>query len=330
MALDVKVTISLATPIGKVGSWYPLIYVAKAESEEDAYKEYSDISEVETDYANTTDAYKAASLIFMQDDAPSKIAICRGDATVMTGLAPHMKKGWRQLIVLDDFDETVATAIEAAKDKMYFTHFSSVTALTTAYNKIKDFDRTFCVVYSGTDVTCPEAALVGATAGLVAGSFTYKNIVIKGVTAEELTDTEIKAIHEKGGIVFLEKAGDTVASDGIVASGEYADLIDTEDYVVQNITFKSQKVFNNNKKVAYTDNGIALLEAATLEALKDAYNNGMIADNEDGTPAYSVSFRKRSETSETDRATRHYPYGNFAFTLAGAIHDCEIKGEITL
>lgn len=328
MALDVNVTINLATPVGKVGSWYPLIYVAKGESEQDSYKEYSNISEVLEDYENTTDAYKAASLIFMQDDAPSKVAICKGDSTVMTGLTPYMKKGWRQLIVLDDFDETVATAIEATKDKMYFTHFANSAALTTASSKIKNFDRTVCIVYSSEDVAYPEAAVVGATAGLAAGSFTYKNIVLKGITALEFTDTELKNIHDTGGITIVEKAGDVVTSEGIVASGEYGDIIDSKDYIVQNIAYKTQKVFNVNKKVAYTDSGIALLEAATLESLVDGYNNGMIADKEDGTPDYAVSFARRNQTTETDRVTRHYPYGNFSFALAGAVHECTVNGEI--
>ena len=107
-------------------------------------------------------------------------------------------------------------------------------------------------------------------------------------------------------------------------------MIDSKDYIIKNITYKSQKVFNNNKKVPYTNSGIAMIEAATVEALKDGYNNGMIADNDDGSPAYSTSFVVRNETTATDRANRDYPYGQFAFTLAGAIHTAEIKGEITV
>lgn len=327
MALDVKVKINLTQPAGKAGTWYPLIYVPKTDGEEDKYAEYTKLTDVAEDYEVTTEAYKAANLIFMQDNAPDKIAICRGDATVMTGLADHMKKNWRQLIVLADFDSDLATAIEAT-DKMYFAHFADKAALETAATKIKDFDRTVAVVYTNTDVEYPEAAVVGATAGLKAGSFTYKNIILKGVTACELKDTEIEAIHALNGFTIVEKAGDIVTSEGISVGGEYADVIDSKDYIIQNVAYNNQKVFNNNKKVPYTNAGIAMLEAATLEALVDGYNNGMIADNDDGTPAYSVSFALRSATTEADRAARNYPYGQFKFALAGAIHTAEIVGEI--
>ena len=73
-----------------------------------------------------------------------------------------------------------------------------------------------------------------------------------------------------------------------------------------------------------------MLETATISALTDAYNNGMIADNDDGTPAYSTKFALRSETTETDRAERDYPYGTFTFALAGAIHTVVVNGTITL
>lgn len=329
MALDVKVTINLAQPAGKAGSWYPLIYIPKTSGEDDKYAEYTKLTDVAEDYKDTTDAYKAASLIFMQDGAPDKIAICRGDTTVMTGLANYMTKGWRQLIVLDDFDSAVATAIEAT-DKVYFTHFADQSALNTAASTISGYDRTVAVVYTNSDVAYPEAALVGATAGLNVGSFTYKNIILKGVTACDLSDTVVEAISTAGGITILEKAGDIVTSDGVSVGGEYIDVVDSKDFIIQNITYNVQKVFNKSDKVPYTNVGIAMLEAATLSALVDGYNNGMIADNDDGTPAYSVSFALRSGTTASDRATRHYPYGQFGFELAGAIHTAEIVGEIAI
>lgn len=337
MALDVKVTINLAQPVGKVGSWYPLVYVVKDTDEEAMYKEYTKLTEVAEDYEATTDAYKVANLIFMQKNAPSKIAICKGDVDVVTGLAEYMNKDWRQLIVLSDFNATVAKAIESTKNKMYFARFDTVEALNSAAtaqtDSIKEYDRTFAVVYKQPtegDKVFAEAAIVGATAGYKAGSFTYKNMIIKGVNPIAYTDPEITAISNAGGVTIVEKAGDVVTSDGIVVSGEYADVIDSKDYVIQNIAYKQQKVYNSNKKVPYTNTGIAMLEAANLEALVEGYRDGMIAENEDGSPAYSTNYALRSATTETDRATRHYPYGQFAFALAGAIHSDEVVGEVTV
>ena len=330
MALDVKVEISLAKPVGKAGTWFPLLYVIKGESETDLYGEYSNLDEVAAVYAEGTDAYKAANLLLMQDGAPDKVAILSGGDNIVEVLPEYINKGWRQLIVLGDFNTAVSTYIEAT-DKMYFTHFTAQAELEASYKTIAEYERTVCVLYTGEDVAYPEAAVVGATAGLKTGSFTYKNMIIKGVPALDMTDEAIEAAHNNGAITILEKAGDIVTSEGFVASGEYIDVIDSEDYVVQSIAYKVQKAFNNNHKVPYTDTGIALLESAVYSALVEAYGNGMIADNADGSPAYSTNFALRSQTTESDRADRNYPYGEFEFELAGAIHTAyKIRGVITV
>ena len=215
---------------------------------------------------------------------------------------------------------------------MLFVTVATTSALSTLYDKVKTYDRTFIVYHTDTaNYPNAAAAVVGATAGYEAGSFTYKNIILKGVTPLDISDTSLETdVHGKGAITILEKAGDIVTSEGKVASGEYADIIDSKDYIVQNISYKVQKVFNNNKKVAYTNSGISLLEVATGGVLKSAYDNGMIAEDDAGSPLYSTTFALRSQTSEENRVARKYPYGQFKFELAGAIHNAEISGEITV
>ena len=179
---DVNVVISVSGQSGQAGTWFPLIYVAG--EGEATYKEYSSLADVAVDHNQNTDVYKAANLLFMQGDAyiPNKIAICSGGTNAMTALAPYMDKDWRQLIIVGgEYDNDVATAIETT-EKMYFTHFKTQTAATTA--KITDLDRTVAVVYTGVDVANPEAAIVGRMAGLVAGEGTYHAKVVKGVTPD--------------------------------------------------------------------------------------------------------------------------------------------------
>lgn len=330
MALDVIVKINLQKAIGRLGFGYPLILVSNANTAK-AYKEYSDLDEVAVDYPNTTDAYKVAQQIFAQTDAPSTVAICSSDNKATEALPAIYDKGWRQLITLlgatqDDTVADVATYMETKADKMYFTSFATATALSTALGTLKP-ERTVAFVYGGSS-DYPHAALVGATAGKDAGSFTYKNIVLKNVEPEVLTDAEIKAVHDAGGICFVTKAGDNVTSEGKVVSGEYADIVDCKDYIVMQITYKVQKLFNGTDKVPYDNTGIAMIEAQVIDVLKDAYNMGMIAVNDEGLPDYSTDFALRSEVPASDRATREYNGGTFTFGLAGAIHNAKITGEI--
>lgn len=333
MALNVNVTISLSKPAGKTGTWFPLIYVPVEDNAEAVYNECSNLENVvAAGYADGTEAYAVASLIFAQDNAPAKIAILKGSTEVKTVLPTYLNKNWRQLIVLGEYDAGLATYIETT-EKMYFTHFATIETLKAAYeatsNPLKGFDRTFSVYYTDTTVKYPEAAVVGATAGLNAGSISYICKKIKGVAALDISDEDIEKAHSYGAITIVEKAGDIVTSEGIVGSGEYADTIDGNDYIIQKIRYNVQKAFNNNDKIPYTDAGISIIEAATLEALVDGYNNGIIAENEDGTPAYATSFAMRKDTTESDRASRQYNYGNFEYALSGAIHYAKITGVVT-
>lgn len=336
MALDVTVNIKLAEVVGSAGTWFPCLYIVNSELTNETYDEYTKLSELvdtqsaKTVYEEGSPVYKAASKLFAQDNAPSKIAVLAQSAFSAATMDTYALKGWRQLVLVGTHANvpTIAEYVEGTDKLMLFTGVQSTAALTTLYNSVSQYDRTF-IVYHTTDEYA-AAAVVGATAGLSAGSFTYKNMKIKGVVANELSASEIAAIHAKGAVAIVEKVGDIVTSEGKVASGQYADVVDSRDFVIQNIAYKTQKVFNNNNKVPYTNQGIAMLETATIEALKSAYNNGMIADNEDGTPGYSTSFAMRSETTEEDRSTRHYPYGTFSFALAGAVHTCIINGQITV
>ena len=336
---DVNVVIQVAKASAKAGFGYPLILAGKQTSAV-AYRECSSLTEIESaGFAATTDIYKAAELLFMQNDAPSKVAVCASEDTSATALAGLLEEDWRQLIVVstgeeDSTVEQIATVIEGTRDKMYFTHVGSTAASTTA-TSLSGKERTVCIVYdvdeAGTDTKFPEAALVGATAGLGIGSFTYKNIILNGVLPQAFTDAQVtgdSGFHKLGLITILKKAGDIVTSEGIVVSKEYIDIIDSKDYIINQIEYQTQSLLNRVPKLAYDNNGIASLEGVVLSVLTDAAALGMIAQLGDGVYDYSVTFAPRNECQEADISNREYKEGKFSFTLAGAIHTGTIYGTI--
>lgn len=336
MAHDVTVKIDLAKPIGKLGFGVPLILAENADAEI-AYTEVSNVAEVAAaGFDAESMAYKAAQLLFAQKNAPKQIAVCAvsGAATAALADAALSGRDWRQLIVVNDGDGTASTptalsaAVEALDGKLVFIGLETDDSTAFAVSGQRRTVLFYCD--STEEALVPVAAFVGETAGRAAGSFTYKNMILNGVAPQDLTDAQIDAIHKKGGVTFVTKAGDNVTTEGKVAGGEYIDVIDSEDYIIQQITFKVQKVLNNAAKVPFDNNGIAMLESAVVDVLQGAYNNGMIATKADGTPAYSVTFALREDTTETDRANRRYMGGSFTFALAGAIHETEIYGEITV
>lgn len=333
MALDVKVTIDLLKPIGSIGFGYPLILASNiGEGAAVEYTECASLADVTTaGFASGTDVYKAANLIFMQNHAPTKIAVCSCAGEATAALPAIIDKGWRQLIVVGssvtDFDDKISEYIETT-DKIYF---ANVATAPTSSKNFKKYDRTVCFVYAGEDYSkLGVAAVVGATAGYNAGEITYKNMVIKGLTAQTITDTDLAAMHTNGGFTVVSKAGDIVTSEGITGSGEYIDVIDSKDWIIQQLTYDTQKTLNKLGKVPYDNNGIAILESVAVNVMRTAYNNGMIATNDDGTPAYAVNYALVADCSAADIAARKYVGGKFAFTLSGAIHNVEINGEITV
>lgn len=355
MASDVTVVINLAKAVTGVGFGYPLIFQGKAASGSGIpYTVCENIQDVintvggitssddaeaiatKTAAAMQSNIYKAALLMLMQDTAPAQFAIMASEDTAVTALPSVMYQPWRQLIVvsLGTTGESTAAQIsdfienQTTNYKMYFTSVTQASALSISGN-----ERTVVMCHqepTGSTFVFPESALVGATAGKVAGSFTYKNQILNGLTPQVLTDAQLTAIENGHAMAFVLKAGEGVTSDGRTTSGEYIDIVDSKDWIIENIVYETQRVLNETDKIPYDNNGIAMLENVCVNVLRQAANNGMIAIDDNGDYQYSVNYAPRSQTTDTDRANRKYVEGAFSFALSGAIHTVEITGTIEI
>lgn len=324
---DVIVKITQKQVAGSAGFGVPLIIQGKAAAAKD-YAEYDSLDAVlEAGFSANHPVYQQCEKVFLQTNRPKKVAVCVGTGKITETLSAIRDKDFRQVIpILGESDDTLkalSSYIEATDDKMLIVKVDAIANLTG----IGKMDRTIAIVYAG-ESEGVEGALVGATAGLAVGSFTYKNIILKSIEPDSLTDAEIAAIHDKSGICIVRKAGDVVTSEGIVMSGEYADVIDSKDYVIKNIAYKSQKLLNSSPKLSFDNVGISQLEGVVTGVLQEAFAMGIVAQDEDGLPLYTTSFENRTETSETDRVARTYNGGRFSFELAGAIHYAQINGMI--
>lgn len=327
MSSDVTVKIDLAKPAGSEGFGIPLIFSVGAAVD---YTECADLDEVKTaGFAATTNTYKAAQLMLSQNPHPEKIAVMGvaskdGAAAAVSGI---LNKNWRAFVPVDvevATLTTIAQTIESSEDKLMFAVVADVSKLAA----LGTGDRTIGFVHSN---ALANAALVGKTAAMTPGSFTYKNQILSGIDPMTYSDTQLKAIHDANGITYVEKAGDNVTSEGKALSGEYIDIIDCKDWVISQIIYRTQKLLNSTGKIPYDNTGIALLEAECLTVLKEAADMGMIAfDTDTNQYVYSVDYALRETQSDTDRASRLYVGGAFTFELAGAIHTVKVNGEISI
>lgn len=382
MAFDIKVNISQAAVAGSAGFGIPLILVSKA-SAAVSFTVCEKLSDVETALGGKENsAYKAAALIWKQDNAPEKIAVYASTNDAVVAIGEVANENWRQLLVFFGANDTktaadVAEAVEGSTDKMYFTTVGATANIAAIkakgeentvvmYYPISDYVYTAVAsptgnpstssyyelsngeysasedtsvsngktYYTRTAITVLDyavAAIVGASAGRKAGSFTYKDLIISGLEPQTLSDPDLTALHTAGGFTIVKKAGDIVTSEGKTVGGEFIDVIDSKHWIIQNIEYDTQKKLNIEAKVPYTDKGISSLATITANVLKKAFDNGMIDTDEDGvTPKYSVNFKPRSAMTALQRKNRVYTGGNFTFTLAGAVHTATINGELVI
>ena len=330
MALDVKITINTIKPISNVGFGIPLVLEENA-TKEIAYTEVGSLEAlVKAGYDNASKVYKAVQLMFAQEHAPDTVAVCSTATTAKVWLTAevNVSKDWRRLVVVNAGENATAIAdiiatIEAQKThpKMYFANLDY--ADDTEYD-VEGIARTVLCYYTPTaDIPAPVAAIVGEVSGLEVGSYTLNNMTVKGIDGLDITEEEIKTIHDKGGVTFVVSAGDVVVSEGIVAGGLFVDEIDGDDYIKQQLEYKTQKRFNDNLKIPYNNVGIALLESAAIDVMTDARNKGIV-------DTFEVSYALRENTTEKDRAARKYVGGHITYTRAGAIHNIDIACEVAV
>lgn len=334
MSLDITVNLNTVTTADSIGFGVPLVLQTKADDDYE-FTKFSSLAEISrAGFDTDSEVYKACALIWQQNNAPKYIAVCKDQRTAVETLTALVETGqdFRQILVTslaaaeESTIEAISTYVETTRDKLFFVNVTNTEGAVGVRNKT----RTVCMVLndqSPNHATNPVAALIGATAGLVPGSFTYKNIILKGVNPnEEITNAEIEALHAAGLITVLKKCGDIVTSEGMTTNREYIDIIDSKDWIVSNIVYKTQRLLNTELKVPYTNAGIGMIEAVVVGVLKEAFEMGIIATNNDNLPDFATSFAQRSDVPAGERTARRYVRGRFSCGLAGAIHTVEITG----
>ena len=281
--------------------------------------------------------------VFMQDNPPEKIGLL---SCAIDKITDYLSCDWRYLIEIgeDDKISELAKKIENCGAKKVLGIITAIDSVGSSgldysrykrevYPAIKDLERTFVFAVRKNDDTYNNvaAALVAKTNNKAVGSFTYKNQTLKGMLADtEVTKAQLAEYHSYGCNAYVHKAGYDVTSEGKLVNGEYIDILDAKDWIVTQIEYQLQQALIINDKIPYDNNGIALLESIVANVLQDAFNNGIIAEDDNGKASYTVNFARRTDTKASDREKRQYMEGKFTFDLAGAIHSVTVNGTINI
>ena len=141
---------------------------------------------------------------------------------------------------------------------------------------------------------------------------------------------DITNIHNANASTYIKEGGVDITSHGVVASGEYIDVIQSQYFLQSRMTENIFGLLVNTDKVPFTTKGIALVAAEVEKTLKQAYSQGIIAEDADGKPIYSVIVPSIDDISDTDKSNRRLPNVSWTCTIAGAVEDVDVNGTMEI
>ncbi|HCJ60644.1 MAG TPA: hypothetical protein DHV95_08540 [Faecalibacterium sp.] len=115
----------------------------------------------------------------------------------------------------------------------------------------------------------------------------------------------------------------------ICGDGNFIDNVLGADYITHQIRENLYEIFIANKKIAYTDDGFALVAAGVFAALNRAVELHIIAtDPEDDTGVYTVVIPKRADATDEQARNRQMPDIKWSAQLEGAVHSVKVNGTL--
>lgn len=202
---------------------------------------------------------------------------------------------------------------------------SAVTTDLASVLEIAAYDRA-AVMYSASPETFPDAAWLGKQLPKDPGSSTWMFKTLSTIPADSLTLPQSTNARNKNANVYETIGGVNMTLEGIVASGEYLDIIRGVDWLQARMTERIFGRMVNLEKVPFTDAGVAIVEAE----IKAQLNAGIDAELLAADPAFTIDAPLVADVDPNDKIGRLLPDMNWKATLSGAIHAVEVAGVVTL
>lgn len=285
---------------------------------------------VDYDYVNKVDPegklYKLLVRLFAQKPQPQQVAVYgKAGASTAEAVKELLNGGrtdWFWLVTTDNSVETIKELSELAQtnSKLYAVTVNSFEDCKTLYDEL--YENTFVDYHDD-----PEAYSAEGTAVIMSykiGAKTAKFKEVKGVKRANVSDTQIKDLHEHGINTYVEKLGVLQRSEGLVLSGEYLDIILSEYWIRFKMEERILRASVVNDKIPYTNTGIGILVGVVRGVLEEAITQGIVVPGQ-----IRIDYKKREEVDANEVALRKYDHIVWAVQLQGAIHQGIISGVLT-
>lgn len=336
MSRFVTVNITRETkPVSEKGFGLPLML---ATSKELPYTVYRDISDVVKDFPITSREYKLAARMFGQSPKIEELA-CVGisyisgtddvvalPAALSDLIVTHNE--WFYLVSTANGDAEITALCEwiSTQEKIYG---ATTTNIALSEQLMALYENVLLSVHDNPEAFHAEGLLAWG-APLVIGSYDFSHKQINGVPAAKLTNAEINTIIANNATTAVKEMGLIVNASGKAVGGDYLDVIQADYFLRARLREDIFQLLATVKKVPYTDAGIAQVVERMDTRFKSAYRQGIIAEDDNGEPDYTITFPRRKDIPKNTIAKRILPDIKFRVVIAGGVEKVEINGVLTL
>ncbi len=332
----VEVNITRETkPVSEKGFGLPLML---ATSKALNYKVYTDISEVAEDFEETSREYKLATRMFGQSPKIRELA-CYGveytsgtdDVNVLSAALNKLVKtdnDWFYLVSTANSDAEIKVLCEwmSTQEKIYGVTTQNI-ALTEELKNL--YENVLLSVHDDEHAYHAEG-LIAYGAPQVIGSYVFSHKQVSGVRAAKLSNAEINKIIANNATTCINEMGWLINASGKAVGGEYLDVIQADYFLRARLREDIFRLLATVKKVSYTNGGITQVVATMDTRFKAAFRQGIIAEDENEEPDYTITFPRRKDIPKNTIAQRILPDINFRLVIAGGVEKAQLNGVLTL
>lgn len=204
------------------------------------------------------------------------------------------------------------------------TWTSALFTSTAQYNALRTNASVAYMLTKASRLYPLDAAWAANGLGSDPGTATWAFKRLAGQPYDAWTGTEITHIDSVGGNYNVNIAAVNTTFPGKMSSGDYIDAEVSKDWLRDRLQIRLLALLNNNKKVPFTDRGIAMCLAEVKSVLNEAQNRDLI------DRGWSVAPLTTANVDPIDRAARVLRGITFECVLAGAVHQIAIQGSIAL
>lgn len=230
----------------------------------------------------------------------------------------------------EDADILAIAEVIEAREKVYITSTSSAaakTAVTTdIISQLKDlgYQKTAIMWKGDADENYPECAWTAYQIQPLPGSNTWAHKTLTGTSVDKLTGTETTNLKNKNANTYESIGGVNATTGGKMVGGEYIDIMIGVLWLTARMRERIWFRMVNSSKIAYTNAGIAIIEAEVRAQLQEGIRNNFLADS----PSPVIFVPDALSVDPNLRATRVLEDLTFEARLAGAIHFVTIRGSV--